>query len=143
MKEAMEIRGKLTIQLIRDGKVIDERKVTNVIATTGKSLVATLVSGSGTAFSHMAIGTDSTAEDASDTALGTEAGRVTLTSKDVSSNTVQYIGDFPAGTGTGSIVEAGVFNASSAGTMLNHTTFSTVNKTASDALKITWDVTFG
>lgn len=143
MKEAIGIKGKLTVQLIRDGKIIDERKVTNVIATTGKGLVATLVAGSGTAFSHMAIGTDSTAEDASDTSLVTEAGRVTLTSKDVSANTVQYIGDFPAGTGTGSIVEAGIFNASSAGTMLNRTTFSTVNKTASDALKITWDVTFG
>jgi len=143
MKEAIGIKGKLTVQLIRDGKVIDERKVTNVIVTTGKALVATLVSGSGTAFSHMAIGTDSTAEVVGDSALGAETGRVTLTSKAVTNNTVQYIGDFPAGTGTGSIVEAGVLNAASAGTMLNRTTFSAVNKTASDALKITWDVTFG
>lgn len=142
MNDNLNVKGDLIIQVIRDGKVIEERKETNVITTVGKNLIATLVSGSGTAFSHMAIGTDSTTEAAGDTALGVEAGRVTLTSKSVTSGTIAYIGDFPAGTGTGSIVEAGIFNASSGGTMLNRTTFSAVTKTASDALKITWNVTF-
>jgi len=102
-----------------------------------------LVGGSGTAFSHMAIGTTSTAVAAGDTTLGGEVGRVVLTSKAVSNNDIAYVGDFPAGTGTGSIVEAGILNASSAGTMLNRATFSAITKSASDALKITWTVTFG
>ena len=143
MNEQIGIKGKLKIQLIRDGKVIQEEKVNNVIVTTGKSLVATLVSGSGTSFSHMAIGTGSTSEVVGDSSLETEAGRVTLTSKATTNNVISYIGDFPAGTGTGTITEAGILNASSSGTMLNRATFSSVNKTASDALKITWDVTFG
>jgi hypothetical protein len=142
MKDQVGIKGELVIQLIRDGKVVDERKVKNTITTAGVNLVATLVSGSGTAFSHMAIGTGTTSATTSDTTLETEAGRVTLTSKAVTSGTIAYVGDFPAGTGTGSITEAGILNASSLGTMLNRTTFSAVNKTASDALKITWNVTF-
>jgi len=143
MKEQIGIKGRLKVELIRDGKVIEKRKVDNIIVTTGKALVATLISGSGTAFSHMAIGTGTTTAVVGDSSLETEAGRVTLTSKDTTANVISYIGDFPAGTGTGSITEAGILNASSSGTMLNRTTFSAVNKTASDALKITWDVTFG
>jgi len=143
MNEAIGIKGNLKIELIRDGKVIQEEKVSNIIVTTGKGLVATLVAGSGTAFSHMAIGTDNTAEVVGDTALTSEVGRVTLTSKAVTNNVIEYIGDFPAGTGTGTIVEAGILNAASGGTMLNRATFSSVNKTASDALKITWSVTLG
>ncbi len=143
MNEKVEIKGKVKIELIRGGKVIHEEVTDNIIVTTGKALIATLITGAGTTFSHMGIGSDSTTEVVGDAALGSELGRVILTSKTSTNNVVQYIGDFPAGTGTGSIVEAGLFNASSSGTMLNHVTFSTVNKTASDALKITWDVTFG
>ena len=143
MNEEIGIKGKLKIELIRDGKIIQTEKVNNIIVTTGKSLVATLVSGSGTSFSHMAIGTDSTTEVVGDTALTAEVGRVTLTSKATTNNVIAYVGDFPAGTGTGTIVEAGILNAASSGTMLNRATFSSVNKTASDALKITWSVTLG
>ena len=91
----------------------------------------------------MAIGTGTTAAAVGDTTLVTETGRVVFTSSAVTTNDIAYVGDFPAGTGTGSITEAGILNAASAGTLLNRTTFSAVNKTASDALKITWTVTFG
>lgn len=143
MNEEIGIKGKLKIELIRDGKVVQTEKVNNIIVTTGKALVATLVSGSGTSFSHMAIGTGTTSEVVGDSSLQTEAGRVVLTSKAAAANVIDYIGDFPAGTGTGTITEAGILNAASSGTMLNRATFSSVNKTASDALKITWSVTFG
>ena len=43
--------------------------------------------------------------------------------------------------GTGAITEAGIFNASSSGTMLCRTVFSVVNKGASDSMTITWTVT--
>jgi hypothetical protein len=54
---------------------------------------------------------------------------------------VSYAATFPAGTGTGAVVEAGIFNASSAGTMLCRTTFDVVNKGADDAMSVTWTVT--
>lgn len=143
MKETLGIKGKLTLELVREGKVVESQKIDNVITDDGKALIALLVSGAGTTFSHMAIGTDNTSETAADTALYAEAARVTLTSSGVATNVITYVGDFPAGTGTGTIQEAGIFNAASSGTMLNRATFSAITKTAADALKITWDVTYG
>ncbi len=143
MKDKMDVKGKVKIQLIRNGKVISEQTADNIIVTTGKALIATLISGSGTTFTHMGIGSSNTTEVVGDSGLVSELGRVILTSKTPTANVLSYIGDFPAGTGTGTIQEAGLFNASTSGTMLNRVTFSSVNKTASDALKITWDVTFG
>jgi negative regulator of sigma E activity len=143
MKETLGIKGKLTLELIRDGKVIESQKVDNVVTDDGKALIALLVTGAGTTFSHMAIGTDATTAAATDSGLGAEAGRVTLTSSSAANNVITYIGDFPAGTGTGTISEAGIFNAASVGTMLNRATFSPITKTAADALKITWQVTYG
>ena len=143
MKDTLKLEGSLIVQLVRNGRIVEERKADNTIVTVGKNLVATLVSGSGTAYTHMAIGTGTTAAAVGDTTLVTETGRVVFTSSAVTTNAIAYVGDFPAGTGTGSITEAGILNAASAGTLLNRTTFSAVNKTASDALKITWTVTFG
>jgi hypothetical protein len=54
---------------------------------------------------------------------------------------VAYVATFPAGTGTGAVTEAGLFNASSAGTLLCRTVFSVINKGAADTLGITWTVT--
>ena len=91
--------------------------------------------------SHMAIGTTNTAAAVGDTALAAEAARVALTSGVASANAVTYTATFPAGTGTGAIVEAGLLNAASGGTLLARTVFSVINKGASDAMTITWTVT--
>ena len=96
---------------------------------------------SATAMSRMAIGTGSTAAAASDSALGSEAARVALTSTTVSGADVTYVATFGAGTGTGAITEAGILNAASSGTMLCRTVFDVVNKGASDSMTITWTVT--
>lgn len=144
MNESLDIKGVVKLEVIgSDGKVKQSLETPNLIVTAGKNLVATLVTGTGTAFTHMAIGSDNTSPAAGNTTLGTELGRVVLTSKTVTNNSVAFVGDFPAGTGTGTIYEAGIFNASSGGTMLNRATFSSISKSASDALKVTWTVTFG
>ena len=91
--------------------------------------------------SHMAIGSGTTAAAAGNTALGTELGRVSLTSTTVSSNVVTYVATFAAGTGTGAVTEAGILTASSGGTMLCRTVFSVVNKGSADSMTITWTVT--
>ncbi len=54
---------------------------------------------------------------------------------------VTYVCAFSAGEGTGALTEAGIFNASSSGTMLCRTEFNVVNKGASDSMTITWTVT--
>jgi hypothetical protein len=91
--------------------------------------------------SHMAIGTNSTAAAAGNTALGAEADRNGLASTVVSGATVTYTATFGAGEGTGAITEAALLNASSGGTMLCRTVFAVVNKGSQDSMTITWSVT--
>ncbi len=135
--------GKLTVEIKnKQGEVIDVREVKNLVVDDGLEYIASRMKDtSATAMSHMAIGTGSTAAAASDTALGTEAARVALTSTTVTANAVAYVASFGAGTGTGAITEAGILNANSGGSLLCRTVFSVVNKGASDSMTITWTVT--
>jgi len=135
--------GKLTVEIKdKDGKIKDTRELTNLVVSDGLDFIASrMKDATATAMSHMAIGTGSTAAASGDSALGTEAARQALTSTTVSSNTVEYVASFAAGTGTGAITEAGVLNNSSGGTLLCRTVFSVVNKGASDSMTITWTIT--
>lgn len=138
INDGLKLTGKLAIAL--NGEVVQE--VDNLVVTAGKGYVASrMKDATATAMSHMGIGTGSTAAAASNTALGSQSVRVGLSSTQVSSNEVTYTATFGAGSGTGAITEAGIFNASSSGTMLCRTVFSVVNKGASDSMTITWTVT--
>ena len=138
INDDLKLKGKLAISI--NGEVVQE--VDNLVVTAGKGYVASrMKDATATAMSHMAIGSGSTAAAASDTALGNELGRVSLTSTNVSSAVVTYVATFGAGTGTGAVTEAALLNASSSGTMLCRTVFSVINKGAADTLGITWTVT--
>ncbi len=138
INDGLILKGKLAIAL--NGETVKE--VDNLVVTAGKGFVASrMKDATTTAMTHMAIGTGSTAAAASNTALESQSARTTLTSTTVSGADVTYVDTFPAGTGTGAITEAGLFNASSSGTMLCRTVFSVVNKGASDSMTITWTVT--
>ena len=142
-KEELKVTGGLKVEVKdKDGNVKDSRELKNLVVTAGLGYIASrMKEATATAMSHMAIGTDNTAAAAGNTALGNEAARQALTSTTVSSNTVEYVASFAAGTGTGAITEAGVLNAASGGTMLCRTVFSVVNKGASDSMTITWTIT--
>jgi hypothetical protein len=142
-KETLEMFGRLKIEVFDDkGQIKTVAEVPNLVVTAGKGYIASRMKDTTAgAMSHMAVGTSSTSAAAGDTALGAEAARVALTSTTVSTNTVTYVASFPPGTGTGALVEAGILNASSAGTMLCRTTFSVINKGAADSMTITWTVT--
>tara|TARA_B100001287_G_C22576904_1_gene479102 strand:- start:49 stop:474 length:426 start_codon:yes stop_codon:yes gene_type:complete len=138
INDDLKLKGKLAISL--NGEVVQE--VDNLVVTAGKGYVASrMKDATATAMSHMAIGSGSTAAAASDTALGNELGRVSLTSTTVSAAVVTYVATFGAGTGTGAVTEAALLNASSSGTMLCRTVFSVVNKGSADSMTITWTVT--
>lgn len=127
-----------------DGTVKQEQEVKNLVVTTGLGFIASRMAGTSAAvMSHMAIGTGSTAAAAGNTTLGTESARVALTSTTPTGAAVAYVATFPAGTPAtlAAITEAGLFNASSAGTMLCRTVFSVVNKDVGDTMSITWTVT--
>ena len=138
LNDGLKLTGKLSIAL--NGEVVQE--VPNLVVTAGKNYVASRMEGTDSSvMSHMAIGTSDTTAAAGQTALGSESARTGLSSTTVTNNEVVYVDSFPAGTGTGGIKEAGIFNASSGGTMLCRTVFSVVNKGANDAMTITWTVT--
>tara|TARA_B100000035_G_scaffold313459_1_gene327191 strand:+ start:786 stop:1226 length:441 start_codon:yes stop_codon:yes gene_type:complete len=143
IQDSIKMTGELRITVTNpEGNITQETVVPNLVVTAGKDFIAERMKDATTsAMSHMAIGTGSTAAAAGDTALGTEAGRVALTSTTVTANAVAYVATFGAGTGTGAITEAGLFNASSSGDMLCRTVFSVINKGAADTLGITWTVT--
>lgn len=138
LNDGLKLTGKLKIAL--NGETVQE--VNNLVVTDGKEYVASrMKDATATAMSHMAIGSGSTAAAAGNSALGSELGRVALTSTTVSGAVVTYLATFPAGTGTGAVTEAGILNASSSGDLLCRTVFSVVNKGSSDSMTITWTVT--
>ena len=143
IQDSIKMTGELRITVTNpEGTITQETVVPNLVVTSGKDFIAErMKDATTTAMSHMAIGTGTTAAAAGDTALGTEAGRVTLTSTTVTANAVAYVATFGAGTGTDAITEAGLFNASSGGDLLCRTVFSVINKGAADTLGITWTVT--
>ena len=137
IQDTFKMTGALSIAI--NNKIVAE--VPNTVVTAGKVWVAQRMNNVNTVMTHMAIGTGSANVAPADTTLGTEVGRVTLTSTTVTTNSIVYVGTFPAGTGTGAITEAGTFDASSGGDMLCRTKFSVVNKGANDSMVITWTVT--
>lgn len=146
LHENIKVTGNVLVQLFdKDGNVKDKREIKNLVVTAGKGFIAASMlkttTNSPAAMSHMAIGSNNTAAANADTALGTELGRVSLASATNSGAVTTYTATFPAGTGTGAVVEAGILNASSSGTLLCRTVFAVVNKGADDAMSITWAIT--
>ncbi len=129
-----------------DGAVKQEVRGENVVCTNGKEFLASFLSSAAAAAStftmkYIAVGTDSTGEAAANTALGTELARQTGTASYVSNQMYRVTATFAAGTGTGAIVEYGLFSSSTGGTMLNRDTESVVNKAAGDTLTVQCDLT--
>lgn len=141
---SVSLHGQLHI-LVKDEKnnIKHDLTVPNLVVDAGLAFIASRMAGtSSSVMSHMAVGSSSTAASSGQTDLVSILGsRVSLTSGTASTNTMTYIATFSAGVSTGAITEAGVFNASSSGTMLCRSVFSTINKAAGDSMTITWTIT--
>ena len=156
-QNVFQLSGSLSIVLFdEDMKVKQELYVPNTIVTAGKNHIANRlgVASPDTRMSFMGIGTGSTAVAAGDTTLGTElAGsgyaRISMSntsganSVSVSGAVVTYSATFAANNPTNEVIlrEAGIFNASTAGTMLCRTVFPIVTKQAADTLTVNWTIT--
>ena len=144
IKDNLKLRGDLAIVLRdKDGNIKEQRNETNLVVSAGLNFICDRMEGTSEAvMSHMAVGSDNTAAAAGNTDLGSILGsREALDSTTVVDNAITYVASFEAGEGTGAITEAGIFNASTAGTMLCRTVFPVVNKAADDTLQITWTIT--
>lgn len=140
----IEVKGHVHA-VLRDehGDVKQTVETDNLITTVGRNaIVERLDSSPGTGQpTHMAIGTGTNAAAAGDTALQTELDRNALTSNTSSANVLTMVGDWAAGDGTGTITEAGVFNAASGPSLYSRAVFGAITKAAGDTLQITWTYT--
>ena len=156
----LQLSGSLSIIVTDENmKVKQELYVPNTIVTSGKNHIANRLGAASpaTRMSFMAIGTNPATVvvgPPGDTALGTEASgtgyaRIEMTgtsgtnSVNVTNAVVTYSATFPAGNPAASIIlrEAGIFNASTSGTMLCRTVFPIVTKEPLDTLTINWTIT--
>ena len=141
----LEITGALQISL--NNEVVHQ--CDNLVVTAGKEWVANRFKDDGGGFTqlgemtHMAVGSGSAAAAAANTALGTELNRIALTTDGgtVSTNTVQYDATWSDAIGALAIEEAGIFTASTGGTMLARTVFAIINKGRDDTVTISWTIT--
>lgn len=141
--DSMKLKGRLQIQLFDEfGKLKDERDIDNLVVQVGKNFIASrAIANTANVMSHMAVGTNTTTPNSTDTALNQEIARVALSSLTTAANVITHVATFAAGTGTGAITEAGILNAATAGTLLARTVFAVVNKGANDSITITWNIT--
>jgi len=144
IEETLKTTGELIVTLYSENGVVKEKKkVNNLVVASGQNHIASrlVTSGLPTAMSHMAIGDSDQAVVTGDTTLVSELGRASLVTITDSDNTVTFSATFNPGVGTGAVKEAGVFNNSTAGTLLCRTVFGEVNKLVGDTLSIDWTIT--
>ena len=145
--DTIEAIGNLVIKRYNeDGDLVEKREEKNLVVHVGKVfMMQRMQLSTNPVMSHMAVGVANVAPTTSQTALLGETARVSLDSNTITNNTITYIATFGAGVPSGSatLTEAGMFNNASAnaGTMLCRVRFNEVNKSNSDIIVITWNVT--
>jgi len=127
-----------------DGEIKQVVKAHNLVTTVGKEKLAEqLVAAPGTEKpKYIAVGKTETAPVAGNTALGEEVKRKEATTRTASGKVLTMAVVFAATEATGAIKEAGIFAASSAGSMYARLAFEVINVGAGDSLEIKWTLTY-
>lgn len=136
--------GMVQAQLVNpDGSPHGAPKVfKNLVTTAGKQYIASRsVDASANAIGWIAIGSNNTAPAVGQTALVTETARAAISSGSATGGVATFVATIPAGSGTGTVEEVGLFNASSAGTMVARALTGTITKPAGLGLQFTWTLT--
>lgn len=139
MKENIRIKHNVFIKEEIDGVWLTVASAHNLI--TQMELVANLLIGVGTAITHTGVGTDSTPPNTSQTDLLSPLLRKAFSASSVVGSKTIVEAIFNPGEATGSWEEAGVFNASSGGTMFDRALLPYV-KTASKRTKVVFEFDF-
>ena len=147
----IEMRGciELALRNAFTGEIIQKQKINNVIVTAGRRWVLQQINSQDIAtaqsIGYMGVGTGTTAPATSDSALGSETTRKaigTFTTSNLTSNPPSWLAVMSLATNEGNTTlgEVALFNSSSAGTVLGRATFTTVNKTTSNTLTLSYTV---
>lgn len=149
IREPGNVRGHFRFTVKNpDGSVAQEVESRNLILNLGlnylKELLLDSVTPSAlTRLTHIAIGTDGTAEAPTDVGLGAEHARRAFDSYTAGGVGVASVAtEFPAATGPATLAEAALYDAPAAGNVFNRVTFTAVTIDALQTLLVTFTVTF-
>jgi len=142
------LSAQLSIRVFRANGTVEDKGVVSIHAVTDAfvaQLVDTLQS-SVAAFStykYHDSGTEDTAEDETDTALGTPCGEARDVGTQIEGATANIYKSVAIHTyaGTFAIVEHGLFNAATVGTLMDRSVFSAINILAGDKIEYTYQLT--
>lgn len=151
IEDMIKVSGTYYVKHFRKGLLIFEEIVKNIVTNVGKAQLA-LLAGDSTAipFTDLALGTSNTAVAATDTTLTAEitdsglaraVGTVTRVTTTTTNDTLQ-ISYLWTSTGTKTVQEVGVFNASVSGTMLSHALPTAASLVPTDMFMITYQLKF-
>ncbi len=150
-----ELKDAIRNEIIRKGRepiyddVVQKGSNRNTVVTSGRRWVLQQIASSeintAQSISYLAIGTGTAAPATSDSALGSETTRKaigTYTTTNLTSNPPSWRAEvsFATNEGNTTLGEVGLFNSSSGGTMLARATYSTINKTTSNTLSVSYTV---
>jgi hypothetical protein len=152
MQDSLKLRGEVRSYIVRDGKIINDTTIRNTITNASFAVISGLAgnTGSQTAFTYLAVGTDSTAAAATqtallgeitDTGLARAAATVSRVTTTQTNDTLRLQYTWTA-SGSKTVQEAGIFNASSSGTMLGRALTGAKALTANDLFVVQYNVKF-
>jgi len=149
----IKISGRVRLQVFDGDKCIQDTGFgDNIITTLGKASIAGLTgdTGSITAFTYLAVGTSTQAADAADTALIAEistlglsrsSATVSRTTTTTTNDTLRLTKTWSV-TGSTTVNEIGILNASSSGTLLARKVVTAVAVINGNTLTATYDIKF-
>lgn len=151
MEDVIRLRGSYEIALrnAKTGEIVESLKVENTVVTAGRRWVLQQINSTqintAQSIGYAAVGTSTTAPATSDTVLGSESDRNAINSFSTSgltANPPSWRAEVSWNTNEANTTlgEVGLFNSSSGGTMLSRATFSTINKTTSNTLSISYTI---
>ena len=144
LKGALEI----AMQSAKDNELVEYRHRKNTVVTAGRRWVLERIQSASpptTTIDNMAIGQSTGSLGTDDTALVSEATRKTIgtmTTTNLTSNPPSWAAQVSWATdeANSTLGEVGLFNSTSVGTMLARATFSTINKTSTNTLSVTYTI---
>jgi hypothetical protein len=138
-----EVNVELTVR-DEDGNVKQVVRAHNLVTTVGKEKLAEqLVASPATEKpKYIGVGKSGTAAAIGDTALGEEVKRKEATTRTASGKVLTMAVVYAAGEATGTIKEAGIFAASTVGSMYARLVFEGLAIAAGDSLEVKWTLTY-
>ena len=151
-KDGINIKGTYRLTAYdSEGNLKFDEVVENLVTNAGKAQLALLCGdASAVPFTYLAVGTSTTTPLVGDTTLTAEivdsglaraAGTVSRVTTTVTNDTFQVTKTFSV-SGTKTVEEVGVFNASSSGTMLSHALTESKAVSNGDSFIVTYQLKF-